>query len=161
MTCYSIYAMMIKKSYNYIYWNNISKDYNLVQQYAELYKHKLNWKLISLFHRLDEKFIINFQDYIVWNYINLYNYHFSEPFIVLFQDKLDWTWIGSRQQLSIPFIRHFKDKLNWDVVSQYQLLNEACINEFADKVNWDYIFLYQWLSKKFKHKHKAKLHLDI
>ena len=45
-----------------------------------------------------------------WLYISVY-YKLSENFIREFQDKVHWVHISYKQELSENFIREFKDKV--------------------------------------------------
>ena len=44
-----------------------------------------------------------------WGYVSIYQ-KLSENFIREFQDKIDWNYISEHQKLSEKFIREFKNK---------------------------------------------------
>ena len=58
-----------------------------------------------------------------WGYISIYQ-KLSENFIREFQDKIDWYFILKYQELSEDFIREFKDKIDWLCILNYQNLPE-------------------------------------
>ena len=47
-----------------------------------------------------------------WLHISVY-YKLSENFIREFQDKVDWYWVSKFQILSEDFKKEFKHKIKW------------------------------------------------
>ncbi len=55
-------------------------------------------------------------------YISIYQ-KLSENFIREFQDKVDWNYISNYQKLSENFIREFQDKVDWNYIPKLSNLN--------------------------------------
>ena len=119
----------------------------------------VKWTYISIYQKLSENFIREFQDKIDWNYISEHQ-KLSENFIREFKNKVDWCNISRYQNLSEKFIREFQDKVDWENISQYQKLSEDFIREFQDKVDWEFISAYQKLSEKFIREFQDKVNWD-
>ena len=109
---------------------------------------EVDWWYISVFQKLSEDFIREFQDKVWWSWISEYQ-KLSEDFIREFQDKVDWRMISRYQTLSEEFIREFADKVNWYYISMFEKLSEPFIREFQDTVDWKNISTYQKLSERF------------
>jgi hypothetical protein len=118
---------------------------------------KNNWDCISVYQKLSEDFIKEFQDNINWDYISEFQ-KLSENFIKEFQDKINWKYISKHQKLSEEFIREFQDKVNWIHISKYQKLSEDFIKEFKNKVYWYNVSAYQKLSEDFIKEFKNKVY---
>ena len=116
----------------------------------------VNWDYISVYKKLSENFIREFQNKVDWDYISECQ-KLSEEFIRGFQNKVIWYLISENQKLSEDFIREFQDKVNWTYISKYQKLSEDFIKEFENKVDWLYISAYQKLSENFIREFKNKV----
>jgi len=143
----------------------IIKEYNLnctVKEFESNKKiqNKVYWDYVSSNQKLSEEFIEKHQDKVVWYYISKCQ-QLSEEFIEKHQDKVNWYYISIYQKLSEEFIDRFQAKVNWLNISRYQQLSEEFIDRFQDKVNWNYVFAYQQLSEEFIEKHKNKLDVCI
>ena len=119
---------------------------------------KSQWKEISIYQKLSESFIRDFQDKVNWFLISRYQ-NPSEDFIREFKDYVDWYYISGLQKLSEDFIREFKNKVDWAYISAYQKLSESFIREFKDMVNWYWTSKSQKLSENFIREFKDKLDL--
>jgi hypothetical protein len=97
---------------------------------------KDNWYDISVYQKLSEEFIKEFQDKVGWIYISKHQ-KLSEEFIKKFQDKVDWDYISVYQKLSEKFIKEFQDKVNWSYISASQKLSENFIKEFQNKKDYE------------------------
>lgn len=115
---YSIYAMMIKKSFSYVDWNGLSYDFEKVKKLIDIYPEKLNWIYISRRHKLSEEFIIKYQNYVNWNNISIYQ-SLSEDFLKAFRYKMNWHHVLKYQELSPEF--KYKIKQSIDL-----LINTRC-----------------------------------
>ena len=71
---------------------------------------EVDWKYISMYQKLSEKFIEKHSDKIDWNYISKYQ-KLSEKFIEKHGDKVNWVYISISQKLSEEFIEKHKDKI--------------------------------------------------
>ena len=137
-------------------WGNISLFRKLSENFIREFQNKLEWFWISIYQKLSEDFIREFQDKVNWGYISIHQ-KLSEDFIREFQDKFDWDYISENQKLSENFIREFQDKVVWHEISERQKLSEDFIREFKDKVYWDCISIYQKLSEKFIREFQNKI----
>ena len=120
---------------------------------------KEQWREISMFQKLSEDFIREFQDNVDWECISMCQ-NLSESFIREFQDNVNWNYISGSQKLSEDFIREFQDDVNWEWISGYQKLSNEFIREFKYKVDWYCISKYQKLSNEFTEEFKDKLDLN-
>ena len=111
-----------------------------------------SWYWISIYQKLSEDFIREFQDKVSWYLISQYQ-KLSEDFIREFKDKVKWISISISQKLSEDFIREFKDEIWWDYVSENQELSEGFIREFKDEID---IKLYKEVHQKKSYKQKLK-----
>ena len=121
-------------------WLYISVYYKLSENFIREFQDKVDWYYISEYQILSEDFIREFQNEVVWRYISKYQ-NLSENFIREFQDKVYWTYISKYKNLSENFIRELKDKIDWEIISKYQKLSSEFIEEFdlnIDKNNWLY-----------------------
>ena len=129
-------------------WGNISLFRKLSENFIREFQNKLEWFWISIYQKLSEDFIREFQDKVNWGYISIHQ-KLSEDFIREFKNKVYWCRISAYQKLSEDFIREFKDKVYWDCISIYQKLSEKFIREFQNKIDWYCISEYQKLSSEF------------
>src|SRR5574344_112363 len=120
---------------------------------------EVNWVCISIYQKLSEDFIREFQDNVDWNCISQ-SQKLSEDFIREFQNKVYWNWISQSQKLSENFIREFKNEVNWVCISIYQKLSEDFIKEFQNKVDWFWISANQKLSEDFIKEFNLKIDED-
>ena len=77
----------------------------------------INWKEISKFKFLNEKFIRLFKDNLYWKYICKYQI-LNKKFIKEFKNKIFWKNITKYQKLDIDFIKEFVDYLDWNNISE-------------------------------------------
>ncbi|MBW3020320.1 hypothetical protein KY334_03410 [Candidatus Woesearchaeota archaeon] len=91
-------------------WNDLSRDYKLLEDFIIEFQYLVNWKCISISQKLSEDFIKKFAYYVDWDYISKY------------------------QVLSENFIREYKNKLNWYCILIYQKLSEEFFLEFESKL---------------------------
>ena len=140
----------------------IDKDYKKI-----IKSHKEDWAAISADPSLDEGFIREFADKVVWRII-AEKQDLSESFIEANIDRfndpatgsLDLTAILTKQKLSENFLRKYADKFKWSdwkVLSSCQKLSEKFILDFENKVNWSDITAGQELSEKFIEEHQDKI----
>ena len=137
-------------------WKMISIYQKLSENFIREFQDKLDWDFISECQILSEDFIREFADKVNWECISYYQ-TLSESFIREFQDKIDWYQISQSQKLSEDFIKEFQDKVRWDWISQFQKLSEEFIREFKDNVDWYFISKYQKLSENFIKEFQEKL----
>lgn len=116
-----------------------------------------DWKCVSAYNGLTEKFIREFQDEVDWKVISAYQ-HLSEEFIREFANKVNWALITAYQQLSEEFMQEFKGRVCWDCISANQHLSEDFIRKFEDRVDWYYISKYQHLSEDFIREFKGRVY---
>ena len=126
----------------------IIKEQNLNCSIRE-FQNKVYWDGISVNQKLSEDFIREFQNKVYWDGISEYQ-KLSEDFIREFQNKVDWYRISEYQKLSEDFIREFQNKVDWDWISEYQKLSEDFIREFDLKIS-DNNWLYKDIEFKKKH----------
>ena len=69
-----------------------------------------------------------------WNNISIYQ-KLSEEFIREFQDRVNWLWISKYQKISEDFIKEFQEEVDWDNISKFQKLSESFIREFEYRVD--------------------------
>src|SRR5574344_1543872 len=116
---------------------------------------EVNWVCISIYQKLSEDFIREFQDNVDWNCISQ-SQKLSEDFIREFQNKVYWNWISQSQKLSENFIREFKNEVNWVCISIYQKLSEDFIKEFNLKIDED-----NWIYKTSEFKKEQIVKCDL
>ena len=86
-----------------------------------------------------------------WIYITNSLYGFiSEDFIIEFQDYIIWNNIGIDNKLSEDFIIRFKDRLNWRIISQYQNLSKDFIMKYIDYIKIDDLIVNENISPEIK-----------
>src|SRR5574344_1881028 len=107
---------------------------------------EVNWVCISIYQKLSEDFIREFQDKVYWNWISQ-SQKLSENFIREFQNEVYWFNISIYQKLSEDFIREFQNKVYWFNISRYQKLSEDFLKEFNLKIDED-----NWLYKSTEFK---------
>jgi hypothetical protein len=148
------------KSFDKVYWINISEYQKLSEEFIEKYENKVNWNYISSDQKLSEKFIEKYENKVYW--INISEYQkLSEEFIEKYENKVDWNYISKYQKLSEKFIEKYENKVDWGYISSHQKLSEKFIEKYENKVDWDYISSYQKLSEKFIEKFKDKIDIEI
>jgi len=110
-----------------------------------------NWFYICQQCILSESFIREFENYVDWSDITLFQ-KLSEEFIIEFldKDKFDWCNVCVYQRLSEDFIRKFQDKVNWYCISQYQSLSKEFVAEFVNKISFEAILANNKISKEIK-----------
>jgi len=107
-----------------------------------------DWKSVSIFKKLSEKFMIDFSDKLDFEKISFHQ-NLSESFIEKFSDRLNWLSLSVTQKLSESFIVKYQDLIDWESISYKQKLSEDFIRNFKDKVSWKVISFKQDLSEKF------------
>jgi len=103
---------------------------------------KVNWIYISIFQKLSEGFIREFQNEIDWHYVS-HCQELSEDFIREFEEKVNWEYISRYQKLSESFIREFQHRVAWVAISINQTLSESFCREFSDRVHWKSVVKYK------------------
>ena len=146
-------------SLNKVDWEEISVYLKLSESFIREFQDEVDWHWISVNQNLSEDFIREFQDKLPWNYISFYQ-NLSEDFIREFQSEVYWGYISECQTLSESFIREFKDKVDWYYISRNQKLSEDFIKEFQNEIHWWEISTYQTLSEDFIRKFKDKVDWD-
>lgn len=145
---------------NRVYWDCISKNQKLSEDFIRYFKNRVNWSWISFDQKLSEDFIREFKDRVQWGYISCHQ-KLLEDFIREFQYEVDWYCVSAYQKLSENFIREFEDNVNWYCISKYQNLSEDFIREFKDEVHWYSISLYQNLSDEFIEEFKDRINIKL
>ena len=130
-------------------------------------KDKLDWVEISNLKKINQEFIINYKDFVVWKEIFLnFNIQLSIPFIknnikfisdinpneftkILIQkikninpNQIDWLRI-SLLPITEDFIRNHLEFINFSLISENHLidLSDKFYLEFKNKLNWNYILI--------------------
>lgn len=137
-------------------WRNISIYQNLSEKFIEKYSDKLNWELISTHQKLSENFIDKYVNKLAWCEISKHQ-RLSENFIEKYANKINWYWISEYQNLSEEFIEKHSNQVNWMNISICQHLSEEFIERHVDDVNWYYISVYQKLSEEFIEKYSDRI----
>lgn len=92
-------------------WWRISQHKYLRQDFIRKYKDEkdeVDWRLICIYQKLSEKFIIEFRD------------------------KVDWKWISKFQKLSGKFIKENIDKLNLEYLFENTHLSKEMKQEIKN-----------------------------
>jgi len=121
---------------------------------------KLDWKGVSRFQKLSEKFIIKFEDRVDFESITQYQYNrLSINFIRKYQNKMEWEYISRKKSLPEDFMIEFKDKLNWKSISRFQYLEYDFIKNNIDKLDIDILLSGNNISDQTKE--KLKIYCEI
>lgn len=127
----------------------------ILRKFINLINEQDLWREISVFQRLDKRFIREFADYLDWDEICIHQ-KFSVDFLREMEKHLDvkaWHSICSHQRLNDKFIEEFKDKIDWKILVKYQILSERIVEKNLDRISWNLLSLYQNMSEKFYKKH--------
>lgn len=135
---------------NKLNWRLISIHHKLTEGFMEKYKDKLDWSSIVKNQKLSEEFIVRNKELLSWKFIVRYQ-RLSEKFII---DNIDlnlWWWkdIPFSQTLSESFIRKFHHNLNWEDIISTQTLSEDFMEEFKDYMDWSKVVKNQMISEGF------------
>jgi hypothetical protein len=87
------------------------------------YQESYFWNKISCQEGLSEDFIKEFKDKLDWHYISRCQI-LSESFIEQFKKKVDWNAISICQKLSHNFIKKFNKNINHDLYKAINYFNE-------------------------------------
>jgi hypothetical protein len=128
----------------YVAWATVADKQKLSAAFIREYKNRWrphDWHGLShQKHLLDEAFVREFQNELMWLYVTFYA-RLSESFIIEFSDKISWRWVAVYQNVSEDFIRQHQDKIEFETLPR-RPLSEEFMREFADRLNWKDIFHY-------------------
>lgn len=100
-------------------WDSISKRKELLYEVIVLYKHKLNWAILTKSSHIDLS---------------------KTKVLETFKDNLDWTIVSSDPQLtpSMENLKQFKDRVNWSVICKRRdiVIDETFLDAFENKIDW-------------------------
>ena len=125
----------------------------------KLKNNKNYWNYLSIETKLSEEFILQYFD--KFNFKNLLlNQKFSKKFInsSLFWDniiKFDlWEILLKKHYLDISFIEKYIDycennNVEWSIISRYQKLSEDFMNKYKSKLDWYWISQEQFMTLEF------------
>lgn len=124
---------IIKNSgYNIMVYNKHIMNI-LLENSIEENQEYLWWDAISCQQKLSEEFMIKFQDKINWRWISSFQ-KLSESFIRKYEDKLDMDHVSWCQVLTEDFIKEFIHKLHWRGIIECQEVSINFINEYSMKM---------------------------
>jgi len=99
-------------------WWEISRFYNLDDDFIREFPDQLDWQTMSEFQSLSESIISEFRYDVDW--ITIYRTQkLSEDFIKLFDDYVYWFFISSHQSLSKSFILENRHSICFNVLPNY------------------------------------------
>ena len=128
-------------------WKDISRRMELDYNVIVLYKHKLDWSVLTKSTHIDKskpKVLETFKDYLDWNVVS-YSSDFtpSNENLEKFKDKVNWPVICRRSDFNIDesTLILFEDKVDWKRVSQSGniVFTQQLIDRFKDR--WDWVAL--------------------
>lgn len=105
------------------------------------------WKDISIYGRLDNDFMITFQDRLDWILVSFYQ-PLSETFIETNSKLIHFQQIGRFQELSEQFIEKYRHRLNWNWVSMHQHFSDSFLKKFQNYIKWDILLIHN-LDQKY------------
>jgi len=131
------------------------------------YPKKYNWYKLCKEYKLEEKFLIEFQNYVEWNTICV-NQNLSFDFIYKFRHMINFFTICynknfklTEKEIEIILIDTKLTRADWTNFSFYYKLSENFINKYKDKVYWANLFeqrSFEDFSKDFMDKNYQFLH---
>lgn len=110
------------------FWDWISWNFDLTNQFIDEFANKLNWKIIS-------------------------GKGLTEDIILKYIDRIDWTNISTRSNLSEEFVRAFREYISWEYVIRKNKFSEQFLldmKEYIERENaWEQLSMWQDLSNEF------------
>ena len=97
------------------------------------------WVKISKNIKLSEEFIIEFELYLIWDHVTLYQ-ELTERVISECKDLIEWDILCERKVLSEEFIEKNSNELTWGMISGYQKMSDEFLIKHKDKINWIWYF---------------------
>lgn len=142
------------------YWDYMSKNPDLKDDYIIKNKDRLNWKLLIENQKFSESLLGNelIADKLMENIDHLLEYQLlPSKFITDYVEnnnleEVNWNTLVKRQHLSEDFMRKYKNYLDWYWLSQEQWMTLEFIMEFADidengvGIHWDVLPCNQEIS---------------
>ncbi len=128
-------------------WSGISRREELTFDVIQLYKDKLDWKILSQSSHIDisnTKVLETFRDYLDWNFIsNSLNFYLSVDNIEKFQDKLNWPVLCRRRDFNITeeILEKYATKLDWASISRSGIITftQKLVDKYKNR--WDWVAL--------------------
>lgn len=135
----------ILTQYNfYIYCknNNLYKEENFILKYYEKLK-KQNYKLdIEDLYVTNRKFILFYQDFIIFDYVYLYNFLNPDDFLLIKPEYLRWEIISYHYNFDINYLELYKDRILWSRYSIREHIPLNILQKFRKYICWDIVKVY-------------------
>ena len=129
------------------------KKYNynspLQEKYETWYNRKEYWRDIQIRHKLSEKFILQFSNYLDFALMSS-TQTLSEEIIEKFKNEVDWHDICICQELMQDFIVKYSDLVDWSLISHYQNLSRSFLLKYRWKLDWCNVFRNKKISDNIK-----------
>ena len=106
------------------------------------------WDDISKFNH-ETNFLIKFQDKLNWKLLSEYH-RFTDEELGIFITIVDWETVSKYQKLTKEMLVLYATFVDWDMIAKYQTLSESTILRFKDRINWELLFERKDISNKFK-----------
>lgn len=146
-------------TFHHIDWYKVSCNSNLKYGTIEAFAEKLDWDVLSEYHRFTPEQIDKYRDFITWQKAARTQY-LPESILPKSGSRTLWHRLSYKQKLSEEFIKNHKHEVVWSEISTYQKLSESFINEMQGFVYWELISKYQKLSENFILRHLDHLHYE-
>lgn len=149
-----------KVNWDLVSYQDISEDF------IDYFNSKINWKIISSFVGLSEKFIEKYKDKVSWNYIS--TKRFSEEFIKKHYEHVNWDVIflyGRYSEDLVEFFFNFvsknMDSYHYNLALKRLSANVKFSDDFFDKhkdhFDWESVSMYREISIDFIKKYRDKI----
>lgn len=123
-------------------------------------KPPVSWSIISKFERLEESFIIKYQDYLNWRRVTkYYNNAFTETLVSTCSSHINWKTISEIRNISGDFMSKYKDQLDWDIISR-KYPPSRIPEKLYRYINWEIASQVHGLGDPFIKKYKKNIDLD-
>ena len=138
------------------FWNSISSNVHLTQEFIDKYLDKLNWECVSGNVPFTEQMIEKYEDKIVWKEIWLHQ-KLSEEFVLKYQNKIEWVHLLKNNNLSKDFYERNKHLITTKIyakdlakIVEFQTLSEDTLSGLKKgKMVWDSVALNCDVSRDF------------
>lgn len=140
-------------------WWNISCRDDLTMDFVREHADYINWYALSKNEsfEVDEDFLDEFKDKIIWKNITRYSKSMNEHFARKFKDLIDWNAISYKKFLSDKFIEDYAHRINWRVLWKYRKVEEDFLRKFKSYIVWEIVCLQQRFSLEFVQENEDKV----